>query len=321
MFDDSKIMERVEQVIRKRHYSYKTEAAYSNWIYLFIAFNKQRHPNRMGKTEVEKFLHFLAFEKRVSESTQNQAINAITFFFKNILHVSINDIDSYYTYSRKKMPLVLKRDEIKKILNQLNGEKKLMASLLYGSGLRLMECVNLRIGDIDFKQNEVIVRNFAEGKNRKTILPHNLESACKRQVEKAKIMFEENCMIQSFSGASMPEPFKKSYQKFQKKPDWQFIFPSDKLTTKIYSGKLVQHHKHESYLQKAIKSVVQNLEFNKSISCNTFRHSFATHLLEDGYDVHVVQELLGHKDVRSTMKYNHVLNRSKLNVHSPLDIF
>jgi integrase len=221
--------------------------------------------------------------------------------------------------STKKLPLILERDEIQKILNQLNGEKNLMVSLLYGSGLRLTECLNLRIRDIDFKMNKLIIRDAKQNTERKTILPNILKPALKRQVEKAKIKFEENSMLKKFSGASISKSYKNKYQKTFKNYDWQYIFPSVKLREDPLTKKLEQHHKHASYLQKAIKTAVEKSKITRNVSCNTFRHSFAAHLLEDGYDVHAVQELLGHKNVRTTMKYNHILNKNRLNVHSPLD--
>lgn len=319
MVNKSDIMNRVENVIRDKQYSNKTETAYTDWIYRFITFTDREHPNNMGEKEIKNFIHFLAFDKGVSESTQNQALNAISFFYRDILQISLKNSELVNVYFRKKLPLVLERDEVQKILDQLNGEKKLMVSLLYGSGLRLMECLTLRIRDIDFKLNKLIIRDFNEKTERKTILPHILKSALKRQVEKAKIKFEENSTIREFSGASVPEICKKNYPNALKKCDWQFIFPSIKLRKNPLTEKLVQHHKHESYLQKAIKTAVAKSKINRNVSCNTFRHSFAAHLLEDGYDVHAVQELLGHKNVRTTMKYNQLLNKNRLNVHSPLD--
>ena len=319
MFKNSDIMNRVENVIRHKQYSGKTETAYTDWIYRFITFTGRKNPNNLGEKEINNFLHFLAVDKGVSESTQNQALNALIFFYKYILQISLKTSELANINSGKKVPLVLERDVIQKILNQLTGEKKLMVSLLYGSGLRLMECLNLRIRDIDFKLNRLIIRNSNEKTERKTILPNVLKSALKRQVEKTKIKFEENCTIKEFSGASAPEHYKKNYPNAFKKCDWQFIFPSVKLRENPLTEKLVQHHKHESYLQKAIKTAVEKSNITRNVSCNTFRHSFAAHLLEDGYDVHAVQKLLGHKDVRTTMKYNQVLNKNGLNVHSPLD--
>jgi len=319
MVNKSDIMNRVENVIRDKQYSNKTETAYTDWIYRFITFTDRAHPKNMGEKEIKNFIHFLAVDKGVSESTQNQALNAISFFYRDILQISLKNSELVSVNFRKKLPLVLERDEVQKILDQLNGEKKLMVSLLYGSGLRLMECLNLRIRDIDFKLNKLIIRDVNEITERKTILPHILKSALKRQVEKAKIKFEENSTIKEFSGAPVPENWKRKYPNAFKKCDWQFIFPSVKLRENPHANSLVQHHKHESYLQKAIKNAVEKSEIGRNVSCNTLRHSFAAHLLEDGYDVRAVQELMGHKNVRTTMKYNQLLTRNRLNVHSPLD--
>jgi integron integrase len=319
MLKDSDIMNRVENIIRHKQYSNKTETAYTDWIYRFITFTGRNNPNNLGVEEIKNFLRFLAVDKGVAESTQNQALNALVFFYKYILQISLKSSDLMHMNSTKKLPLILERDEIQKILNQLNGEKNLMVSLLYGSGLRLMECLNLRIRDIDFKLNKLIIRSSKENTERKTILPNILKPALKRQVEKTKIKFEENSTIKEFSGASVTESCKNKYQKACKNCDWQYIFPSVKLIENPLTKKLEQHHKHASYLQKAIKTAVEKSKITRNVSCNTFRHSFAAHLLEDGYDVHAVQELLGHKNVRTTMKYNHILNKNKLNVHSPLD--
>jgi site-specific recombinase XerD len=206
-------MNRVENVIRHKQYSNKTETAYTDWIYRFITFAGRNNPNSLGEEEIKNFLRFLAVDKGVAESTQNQALNAIVFFYKNILQISLKSSGLMNINSTKKLPLILERDEIQKILNQLNGEKNLMVSLLYGSGLRLTECLNLRIRDIDFKMNKLIIRDAKQNTERKTILPNILKPALKRQVEKAKIKFEENSMLKKFSGASISKSYKNKYQK------------------------------------------------------------------------------------------------------------
>jgi integron integrase len=219
----------------------------------------------------------------------------------------------------KRLPVVLSRDETHRVISNLRGEFQLMASILYGGGLRLTECLNLRVKDVDFDLNEMVVRGGKGDKDRRTILPHLLIPQLTRQIEKAKIKLEENLLVKGFAGASMPEALERKYPSAPKELAWQYIFPARKPAIDTRSGTLKQHYRHESYLQKAVKNAVRKSQITKNASCHTFRHSFATHLLEDGYDIRTVQELLGHKDVRTTMIYTHVLNRNKYNVHSPLD--
>ena len=212
------------------------------------------------------------------------------------------------------------RSEAQNVLLNLHGEFYLMASLLYGSGLRLTECMKLRIKDIDFDLNEIIVRAGKGDNDRRTLLPLILIPQLRRQIEKARIILEENMLLKGFAGASMPEALERKYLNAPKELAWQYIFPSRKPAIDPRSGKLKQHHRHESLLQKKVKNAIRKSQITKNASCHTFRHSFATHLLEDGYDIRTVQELLGHKDVRTTMIYTHVLNRNKFNVRSPLDM-
>ena len=215
--------------------------------------------------------------------------------------------------------MVLSRDETQRLILNLHGEFHLMASIIYGSGLRLMECLNLRVKDIDFSLNEIIVRGGKGDNDRRTILPRMLIPQLTRQIEKVRLRLEENMLLQGFKGASMPEALEKKYPNASKELAWQYIFPARKPALDPRSGSLRQHYRHESFLQKAVKSAVRKSQITKIASCHTFSHSFATHLLEDGYDIRTVQELLGHKDVRTTMIYTHVLNRGPKAVRSPLD--
>ncbi len=273
----------------------------------------------MGGQEIAEFLTYLAVDRKVSASTQNQALNALVFLYKKVLKIPLDAFDFKHARIGKRLPVVFSHNEAQDVLSNLHGDFHLMASLLYGSGLRLTECMQLRIKDIDFNLNEIIVRSGKGDNDRRTLLPRILIPQLKRQTEKAKIKLEENILIKGFAGASMPEALERKYLNAPKELAWQYIFPSRKPAIDPRSGKLKQHYRHESFLQKEVKKAVRKLQITKSGSCHTFRHSFATHLLEDGYDIRTVQELLGHKDVRTTMIYTHVLSRNKFNVRSPLD--
>jgi integron integrase len=315
----SKFLDRVREVIRSNQFSYSTEKTYVQWVYRFIIFHNKKHPNEMGRKEIADFLTYLAVERKVSASTQNQALNALVFVYKQVLNIPVDNFDFRRARIGKRLPVVLSRDEIQKIFSNLQGEYLLMASLLYGGGMRLMECMELRVKDIDLGLNEILVRGGKGDNDRRTILPAVLVPSLKIQIEKARIRLEENLLVPGFAGASMPEALVKKYSSAPKELPWQYIFPARKPAMDPRSGSLKQHCRHESYLQKAVKHAIRRSGINKNASCHTFRHSFATHLLEDGYDIRTVQELLGHKDVRTTMIYTHVLNRNKFNVRSPLD--
>ncbi len=273
----------------------------------------------MGGKEIVGFLTNLAVERKVSASTQNQALNALIFLYKKVLKIPLDNFDFKKARIGKRLPVVLSRDEIHKVLSNLQGEFHLMASILYGGGLRLSECLNLRVADIDFGLNEIIVRGGKGDNDRRTILPNLIVHQLNRQVEKARLRLEENMLLIGFMGASIPEGLERKYPNAAKELAWQYIFPARKPARDPRSGRMKQHYRHESFLQKAVKNAVRKSQITKNASCHTFRHSFATHLLEDGYDIRTVQELLGHKDVRSTMIYTHVLSINKYNVQSPLD--
>jgi len=239
--------------------------------------------------------------------------------YTRVLKRSLEDFDFKRAKIGKRIPVVFSRREVQLVLSNLYGENHLMASLLYGSGIRLSECLNLRVKDVDFDLGEMIVRGGKGNNDRRTILPEKLKPHLRRQIEKVKIRLEENLLAGGFSGASVPEALERKYPGAAMDPGWQYIFPSRKPAIDPRSGLLKQHSRHESFLQKAVKRALRMSGITKNASCHTFRHSFATHLLEDGYDIRTVQELLGHTDVRSTMIYTHVLNRNKFNVQSPLD--
>lgn len=316
----SKFLSHVRDVIRTNHFSYSTEKAYVGWTYRFIIFHNKKHPEAMGGKEIGEFITYLAVERKVSASTQNQALNALVFVYKQVLKMPPDNFDFKHARIGKRLPVVFSRDEAHEVLSNLQGECHLMASLLYGSGLRLAECLRLRIKDVDFKLNEIIVRGGKGDNDRRTLLPRLLVLQLKSQVVKAKIRLEENRLVKEFAGASFPEALERKYPNAPKELGWQYIFPYRKPVIDPRLGKLKQHHRHGSFLQKAVKEAIGKSGVTKNASSHTFRHSFATHLLEDGYDIRTVQELLGHKDVRTTMVYTHVLNRNKFNVRSPLDV-
>lgn len=317
--ETSKLLNRVRDVIRAKNFSHSTEKCYVNWIYRFIIFHDKKYPLELGAREIEEFLTDLAFKRKASASTQNQAMSAIIFLYKNVLEVDLPDFDFKPSREERHLPVVFSRDEVKKVLENLQGESYLMASLLYGSGLRLTECIKLRVRDINFGMNEIMVRNETEDYDHKTILPHLLKQPLRRQIKKANLKLEENLLIKEFDGVSLTEELKRKYPNASKKLTWQYIFASKRLSTN-HNGILKQNYVHESFLQKAVKNAINDAEITKKASCQTLRHSFAVHLLEDGYDIKTVQKLLGHKNTRTTMKYNHVLKRNKLNVKSPIDI-
>jgi len=319
MQKEPKLLVQVRQIIRAKHYSYKTEVAYTDWIYRFNMFHNNKHPVKMGEKEISEFLRFLEVEREVSISTLNQALNALVFLYKGVLNKNIGDITYKCSNVSERAPIVFNRSEVKRVLSNMTGEAWLMANLLYGCGLRLAECLNLRVKDADFERNEIIVGDAKGDKNRRTLFPDVLKVHVKYFIENSIVKLKYNLLINGFHGVLMPDVLEQKYPNAAKESNWQYLFPSRKPTIDPWSGKLKQHHRDESYLQKAVKTAIRKAKITKRASCQTFRHSFATHLLEDGYDIHLVQELLGHKNVRTTMKYNHVLNRSKHNIRSPID--
>jgi len=314
-----KLFDSVREEIRLRHYSIRTEKAYWYWIKNYILFHKKRHPKEMGIKEINQFLTHLAVNKKVSASTQNQALNAIMFLYKEVLNKKIEDITSFVRAKRpERLPVVLSHSEVTAILSHLENPYWLMAGLLYGSGLRLMECVRLRVKDIDFEYRQIVVRDGKGSKDRITMLPEKLIESLSRQINKSKIIHEED-IEEGLGEVYLPYALSKKYPNASKEFGWQWVFPSSRRSIDPRSGIIRRHHISETVLQRAVKKAVKKTGITKPASCHTFRHSFATHLLENGYDIRTVQELLGHKDVRTTMIYTHVLNKGGLGVKSPLD--
>ncbi len=284
-------------------YSYRTEKAYVHWIKRFIFFHNKRHPAEMGESEIGQFLSSLASDSHLSASTQNQALNAVLFLYHKVLAKDIGYINCVVRAKRpKRLPVVLTREEVKSILGLLDGVEWIMGMLLYGAGLRLMECLRLRVKDVDFSRNEIRVRSGKGDKDRVTMLPAAVKEPLLRHLELVRKQYEAD-VRSGFSGVFLPYALERKYPNAARQWGWQWLFPASKFYVDPQSGKILRHHLHESVLQKAVKEAVQRAGIAKPASCHSFRHSFATELLEAGYDIRTVQELLGHNDVSTTMVY------------------
>ncbi len=314
-----KLLDQVRDVMRLKHYSLRTERSYSDWIGRFIRFHQMRHPRAMSEVEVSAFLTHLARDSQVAASTQNQALSAILFLYQQVLKQEIGWLGNVERASRPaRLPVVLSREEVDKIFAHLHGTHRLMAGLLYGSGLRLMECVRLRTKDIEFAYAKIIVRDGKGMKDRVTMLPVALAPPLQRHLQKVQAQHEQD-LEDGFGEVYLPHALARKYPYAAREWAWQFVFPSTRISRDPRSSAKRRHHVEESSLQLAMKKAVRASGINKPASCHTLRHSFATHLLENGYDIRTVQELLGHKDVSTTMVYTHVLNKPGLGVRSPLD--
>ena len=319
MSDKPRLLDQVRDRIRVKHYSLRTEQAHIQWIKRFIFFHGKRHPKDMAAPEVEAFLSHLATEKNVSASTQSQALSALLFLYREVLGIELPWLENL-TRAKKpqRLPVVLTVAEVKAILVRLDGRNALMANLLYGAGLRLMEVLRLRVKDVDFGMRQITVRDGKGFKDRVTMLPESLIEPLQRYLQKVKEIHQEDLRA-GFGEVYLPYALERKYPNAGREWGWQYIFPSSQRSIDPYSGKERRHHLDEKVLQRAVKTAVRDAGISKPASCHTMRHSFATHLLESGYDIRTVQELLGHKDVSTTMIYTHVLNRGGRGVTSPLD--
>lgn len=314
-----RLLDLVRNEIRLRHYSIRTEKAYVDWITRFILFHNKRHPQELGADHVSSFLTYLATRQNVAASTQNQALNALVFLYKHVLKVELDELDNMVRAKKpKKLPVVLSREEVQRLLAVLPGSYWLMGALLYGSGLRLMECLRLRVQDIDFDYSQVLIRHGKGNKDRRSMVPQKCLDPLKRQIDYV-YQLHRNDMAHGFGEVYLPEALARKYPQASRQPEWQYLFPAEKISDDPRSGLRRRHHLHESVLQGKVKRAVRQAGIKKAASCHSLRHSFATHLLEDGYDIRTVQELLGHADIRTTMIYTHVLNRGGQGVRSPLD--
>lgn len=317
-----RLLDQVRARLRLRHYSLRTEQAYVGWIRRFILASDKRHPRDMGVAEVEGFLSRLATQGQVAAGTQNQALSALLFLYRDVLSIDLPWMETIVRAKRpQRVPVVLSRDEVTRLLAMMDGCFALMASLLYGSGMRLMECVRLRVKDVDFGLNQICVRDGKGGKDRHVPLPRRLLAALAAQIERARLIHQQD-LAAGHGAVWLPHALARKYLSAAREPGWQYIFPSGRLSRDPrdpVNGELRRHHLDEAGLQRAVRAARLRADIVKPATCHTLRHSFATHLLEAGQDIRTIQELLGHKDVATTQIYTHVLNRGGQGVLSPLD--
>lgn len=315
----SKLLDDVRDVMRVKHYSYQTEKIYIYWIRRYIFFHKITHPTEMGAAEVQAFLTHLAVEKKVAASTQNQALAALLFLYKKVLKIDLPWLDQFAPAKKSsRVPVVLTKEEVKMILAELKDTNLLTANLLYGSGLRLIEALRLRVKDLDFGFRQIVVRDGKGGKDRFTVMPTILIEPLQKQLEFARNMHERD-LQHGLGRVEMPFALARKYPNAETEWGWQYVFPSKSLSKNPRSGAKGRHHVSPSSLQKAFKNALRKSRIVKNASPHTLRHSFATHLLQDGYDIRTIQDLLGHKELSTTMIYTHVLNQHRLGVRSPVD--
>jgi integron integrase len=314
-----KLLDQVRDILRRKQYAYKTEQNYVSWIKQFILHHNERHPNEMGEREINEFLSFLATERKVAASTQNQALSAITFLYREVLNIPL-DLSYSFVGGRRPahLPVVLTKEEAQQIISAMQGIMQLIAQILYGSGLRVNECVRLRVKDIDFGYMQIVVRDGKGAKDRVTMLPNIIVEPLQIHLERVRGMHKTD-LKNGFGQVYLPHALAKKYPNAASEWGWQYVFPSSKLSPSWEDGVVRRHHVSPATVQRAVKEAVRVCKVAKHATPHTFRHSFATHLLEAGYDIRTVQELLGHKNVQTTMIYTHVLNKGPKAVKSPLD--
>jgi len=315
-----KLMDRVRYYLRLHHYAYSTEQTYTEWIKQYIFFHKLKHPKNMRHKELEEFLTYLAVERNVAASTQNQALNAIVFLYKKVLDIDLGkNINAVRSKKPRKIPVAMTQDEVSRVMKQMSEEHLLMIKFLYGCGLRLKECLRLRVLDIDFSYKTVTVRDGKGGKDRVVMLPESLIPALEQHLKNVYQIHQQD-LAEGYGRVFLPHALAKKYPNAAGEWKWQYIFPADKIAKDPRTGIMRRHHYHDSTLQKSVKLAVRKAHINKHVGCHTFRHSFATALLIKGTDIRTIQELLGHKNVETTMIYTHVAGLSKIGVASPVDM-
>ena len=314
-----RLFDEVRRRLRLKHYSVATERVYLQWMRRFILANGKRHPREMGGMEVERFLSALATEGNVAASTQNQALSALLFLYREVLGVDLPWMENVVRAKRpRRVPTVLSPEEVRRLLAAMDGRPWLLASLLYGTGMRLMECLRLRVKDVDFARGEITVRDGKGGKDRHTMLPRSLTEPLQREVERARALHEQD-LAAGFGATWLPHALARKYPRAERDFGWQYVFPSGQRSHDPRDGATRRHHFDDAILSRAMKTARRRAGIAKPLSAHTLRHSFATHLLEAGYDLRTIQELLGHSDVSTTQIYTHVLNRGGNGVVSPLD--
>jgi integron integrase len=312
------LLDRVRQACRLRHYSIRTETAYVEWIKRFILFHHKRHPLEMGAAEINAFLTHLAVDGHVSASTQNQAFSALLFLYRSVLEVDPGLIEGVIRAKRpERLPVILTRQEVRAVLGRLDGVPRLVALLLYGAGLRILDALRLRVQEVDFARMELLIRHGKGGKDRRTMLPVAAKAELLAQLHRARRLFEKDRAERV--GVSLPEALDVKYPEAPFEWSWYYVFPARQRGIDPRDGLKKRHHLHETVIQRAVAEAARRAEISKHVTPHVFRHAFATHLLEDGYDIRTVQELLGHASVETTMIYTHVLNRGGRGVRSPLD--
>jgi len=315
-----KLLDQYSEALRNRHYSLRTEKTYISWVRQYILYHHKRHPREMGVAEINDFITYLVNQKAVSASTQNQAISAILFLYRNVLNIQLDEAALIPIRPTKptRVPTVLSRDEAKRVIANMDGIYKLMAQLMYGSGLRLMEVMRLRVKDLDFGNRQIIVRDGKGENDRVTMFPDVLLEPLRLVIRQVKAQHDLD-LAQGYGTVYLPYALERKYPNANREFAWQYVFPAPVFSIDPVRGVKQRHHLNEANLQRAVKQAARSAKINKLATPHTFRHSFATHLLENGYDIRTVQELLGHKDVKTTMIYTHVLQRGGLAVKSPLD--
>jgi integron integrase len=315
-----RLLDRVRISLRTKHYSIRTEEAYVGWIRRFILFHGKRHPKEMGESEINVFLSSLATKDGVSSSTQNQALSALLFLYRNVLEIPFPILDNLVRAKRsKRLPVVMTRAEVRSVLARLHGTPKFVATLLYGSGMRLMECLRLRVKDVEFGRNLIVVREGKGDRDRRVPLPTSVRQDLATWLSQVKRIHEKD-LADGFGAVYLPYALARKYPKASTSWWWQWFFPAEDRSTDPRSGAIRRHHLQDWNIQRAVLQAVRDVAIKKPVTCHTFRHSFATHLLEDGCDIRTIQELLGHRDLKTTMIYTHVLNRAGgRGVRSPAD--
>jgi len=322
-----RLLDRVRQAIRARHYSLRTEEAYVGWIRRYILFHQKRHPMEMGETEINAFVTHLAVEGPVGSSTQTQALSALLFLYRHVLGKPLPDLDTIIRAKRPgRLPTVLTRSEVRRVIGRMDGTPKLIATLLYGTGLRLLECLRLRVKDLEFGNNRIVVRDTKGGEDRVVPFPIVVRAEMPSWLSRVKRIHEKD-LADGYGSVYLPDAIARKFPGAEREWGWQYVFPGEH-RSRDPRGKESpaepqperRHHLHETVLQRALRRAVLDVGISRRVSAHTFRHSFATHLLEEGYDIRTIQELLGHKDVKTTMIYTHVLNRGGRGVRSPADI-